>query len=179
MRDPHDQNVFHLFAELMVGHCPLTQWVNSSTIVHATSDSPLGPFRVRSTALPAFHHNVGVALTPNGTWLMYMTGCDVWPDTLKQCTANSIDREAGFLRRPPMPAGCTGMTPVSPATHAIYSKYSLDGRIRLATSVSPDGPCETGCSDLAWGGPKRGPRVLADSRSTQHRCAHTTCSDCY
>ena len=63
-------------------HCPLANWVNNSQIVHATAKSPLGPFNVKSVEFKPFRHSVGVALLPNGTWLMFQTGCDVWNDTL-------------------------------------------------------------------------------------------------
>merc|ERR1719506_2534843 len=101
VRDP-DGRTFHLFAELMANHCNLSTWVNNSQIVHATAPSPLGPFRVQSVAYQPFRHNVGVARTPNGTWLMFNTGCDVWPDTLDKCTNQSrAPPTAGT--RPPMP----------------------------------------------------------------------------
>ena len=83
---------FHLFTEYMVLNCPLSNWANNSQIVHATADSALGPFTVQSVALEPFHHNVGaaklpVANTSGKDWLIYSTGCDVWADTLPNCSS--------------------------------------------------------------------------------------------
>jgi hypothetical protein len=39
-----------------------------------------------------------------------------------------------------MPPGCSGLLPRPPETKKMYAPYTLDGRIRLAHSESPDGP---------------------------------------
>ena len=137
VRDPHDARLFHLFAEYMAENCPLTDWANNSKIVHATASSPLGPFEVRSVAFAPFRHNVGAA-HHNGTWWMFQTGCEVWEDTLPNCTTGSASlRSAGA--RPPLPPGCTGLIRPPPATAKLYAAYSLSGRVRLAHAPSPDG----------------------------------------
>ena len=77
--DTDGKKSFHLFAEYMVEDCSLSYWVNNSQIVHAKAASPLGPFVPQSIAFKPFRHSVGVARMANGTFLMFQTGCDVWP----------------------------------------------------------------------------------------------------
>jgi hypothetical protein len=38
----------HMFAALMTENCGLTSWATNSEIVHATADTPLGPFTTKS-----------------------------------------------------------------------------------------------------------------------------------
>lgn len=134
----------------MANSCPLSNWANNSMIVHAKAPSALGPFTVTSTALLPFHHNVGAAVTADSEYLIYSTGCVVWNDTLVNCTNTNMTMstsaaailDAGIVsyshpNRPPMPPGCTGMTPIAPWMP--YHKLCLDGRIRLSKSRSPDG----------------------------------------
>eukprot|EP01051_Picozoa_sp_SAG22_P010691 SAG22_NODE_976_length_6199_cov_1.414426_4_plen_502_part_00 len=149
------KKTFHLFAEYMVHNCPLANWANSSQIVHATADSALGPFTVKSMALPPFHHNVGAGLLrpagggggeeqeqkqeQAGSWLIYSTGCEVWAATLPNCSSGRlVPAPDPPTPLPRMPGGCSGMTPVPPWMP--YKSLCLDGRIRLARADSPDGP---------------------------------------
>ena len=50
---------FHLFAAAMTGGCNLGNWKTNSEVIHAVSDSALGPFRMASVVLPRWHHNPG------------------------------------------------------------------------------------------------------------------------
>jgi len=148
-----------LFAEQMVNGCPLKDWVNNSQIVHATASSPLGPFAIQSLALPPFHHNVGAARVAGAgaganaqqsdQWLIYSTGCNVWPDTLPNCTHATTPSATGTgtgagagagagAGRPAFPGNCSGLTPMPPQVP--FQHLGLDGRIRLSTASSPDGP---------------------------------------
>ena len=93
---------YHLMAEVMANGCGIESWANNSFIGHATSDTLAGPYALSepSMLLKPFHHNVGAARLPGGsepndnndTWLIFSTGCDVWPDTLRTCTSPSLCR---------------------------------------------------------------------------------------
>jgi hypothetical protein len=108
-----------------------------------------GPFTVKSVALEPFHHNVGAAKLPLANtsakdtkdtkdWLIYSTGCDVWPDTLPNCSSGKLVPALEPPNPlPRMPKGCSGMTPVAPWMP--YHNLCLDGRIRLSRASSPDG----------------------------------------
>ena len=52
-----DDNLWHLYLAEMADNCTLTAWIPQSTITHAVSTSPEGPYTYKDTAFPTFHHN--------------------------------------------------------------------------------------------------------------------------
>jgi hypothetical protein len=133
---------YHLFAEVMANKCGIEHWANNSYIAHATSTDLLGPYHIDRDLLKPFHHNVGAAMihknNSNDTWLIYSTGCDVWADTLANCSgatrntyAHSSQRDHLHANRPLMPPGCSDLTPTPPWMP--YKTLCLDGRIRCVT----------------------------------------------
>ena len=69
---------YHLFASEFTGGCGLGTWMPRSHIVHAASDSMLGPY-VRlppphDVVLPTFAHNPTIRLHPDGTYLLFFIG---------------------------------------------------------------------------------------------------------
>jgi hypothetical protein len=65
---------YHLFASAFIGGCGLGEWGSNSVAIHATSNSPVGPFSFVERALPYYHHNVAPIRAPDGTFLIYSIG---------------------------------------------------------------------------------------------------------
>eukprot|EP00658_Telonema_sp_P-2_P020689 TRINITY_DN1819_c0_g1_i1.p1 TRINITY_DN1819_c0_g1~~TRINITY_DN1819_c0_g1_i1.p1 ORF type:complete len:388 (-),score=55.65 TRINITY_DN1819_c0_g1_i1:244-1407(-) len=62
------------FAE-MTNHCLLDAWTTNSITVHATADSPWGPFTFERVVQPAWSHNPLVSMDVDGTLLIAHIGC--------------------------------------------------------------------------------------------------------
>lgn len=65
---------YHLFASEFADGCGLSSWMPKSTIVHATSATPAGPYEPRETVLGMFHSNPSVVAMPSGGYLMMVIG---------------------------------------------------------------------------------------------------------
>eukprot|EP00051_Salpingoeca_urceolata_P015283 m.197446 g.197446 ORF g.197446 m.197446 type:complete len:470 (-) comp18347_c0_seq2:47-1456(-) len=119
---------YHLYAAQMANKSPLIPgWSTTSTVIHATSKDPLGPYTLQSTVLPVFAHNPQAIIAPDGTILIYFVG---WPST-NVSTPAPATRET--LRHP--------LTSVVPT--ADDRPYTAAGPMSLAWSKSPNGPFET------------------------------------
>jgi hypothetical protein len=126
---------FHMYVSAFVQNCGLHAWETNSEIAHLVSKSPEQPFVYADTALPPWHHGVGVARAPDGTFLMFTMGttntswvvpCDssgkpAWP---------SHQNSTGFHVR-----AHWSRSPYGPWT-AI--KNADDGSEVLWTAVNPD-----------------------------------------
>lgn len=76
--DRDENGTVHLFTSLIANHCPLGNWQNNSLVVHLTSESALGPFKIKGNyTLPPFHHNPSIQRAPDGTFVLYFVGGDV------------------------------------------------------------------------------------------------------
>ena len=49
-------SMYHMYPSRMAGHCGLNAWFANSAIVHAVSDTPLGPYAYSSTVIQPFAH---------------------------------------------------------------------------------------------------------------------------
>ena len=76
------------------GVCNLGAWSSNSEVIHATSSSPTGPFKMQDVALPPWHHNPQVMLHPDGHWLLYTIGTVGVPPQ-KSCGRDSRARGLG------------------------------------------------------------------------------------
>ena len=69
---------YHIFASEFTGGCGLGTWIPRSHIVHAVSDSMLGPFvklpPPHGVVIPTFAHNPTIRLHPDGTYLIFFIG---------------------------------------------------------------------------------------------------------
>lgn len=77
VRDPHHDNLHHMFFSLFAHHCPLKSWMPFSTIAHATSRTgPAGPYVSPTQVLGTFAHNPTVIWSPyDKQYLLYHIGC--------------------------------------------------------------------------------------------------------
>jgi hypothetical protein len=79
VKDPKT-GVYHAFFAAMrnepgsKGVCNLGAWTSNSEVIHVTSSSPTGPFKMQDVALPPWHHNPQAILHPDGHWLLYTIG---------------------------------------------------------------------------------------------------------
>merc|ERR1712151_1214418 len=72
-RDDAD-GIYHAFINVMANGSGLGAWETASEVVHAVAASPEGPFELRETVLPSFHHNARLARAPDGTHLLFSIG---------------------------------------------------------------------------------------------------------
>jgi hypothetical protein len=65
---------YHMFASGFVEGCGLHAWETNSAIIHLVSKSMEQPFVLSDVALPPWHHGVGAARAPDGTFLLFTMG---------------------------------------------------------------------------------------------------------
>eukprot|EP00039_Didymoeca_costata_P021969 m.345862 g.345862 ORF g.345862 m.345862 type:complete len:523 (-) comp27463_c0_seq1:96-1664(-) len=68
------ENVSHMFLAVFADHAGLSQWTSKSEIMHATADSPAGPFRAKEIVVSPFAHNPEVIRANDGTYLIFSIG---------------------------------------------------------------------------------------------------------
>ena len=59
-------SMYHMYPSRMAGHCGLNAWFANSAIVHAVSDTPLGPYTYSSTVIQPFAHEGSTYMVPGG-----------------------------------------------------------------------------------------------------------------
>lgn len=69
-----DNSSFHLFLSEFDDNCGLSSWMPKSTVVHATSRSPDGPYERQDVVIGEFHHNPVVVKMPGSGYLMMVIG---------------------------------------------------------------------------------------------------------
>ena len=62
---------YHMYASEMWNGCGIHSWQTNSHVVHATADTPLGPFAYADTALPPFSHCNHVLVTNQTIYLFH------------------------------------------------------------------------------------------------------------
>ena len=65
-------STYHMYLAEFIEHCGLQAWHLNSRIVHAVSQSPIGPYAFVEEVVPVYSHNPSVAVTANGTGLILM-----------------------------------------------------------------------------------------------------------
>ena len=118
---------YHMYASEMWNGCGIHSWQTNSHVVHATADTPSGPFAYADTALPPFSHCNHV-LVANQTIYLFHQGRsgDGSAAGLENCSgADENPRETW----PPAPA------------HRIHASDSPGGPWRAAW-FGPDFDCE-------------------------------------
>jgi len=63
---------YHLYVSEMVNDCGLCTWHTNSRIVHATSSSPMGPFKFHDQAMEPWAHNAQIVENPKQDGLYYL-----------------------------------------------------------------------------------------------------------
>ena len=87
-----DTGLYHMFvSEMTTPH--LNQWLTASTIVHATSSTPEGPYERQDLVMPVFAHNPVVtrAVDQDRHYLIYHIGCGTGSGPGGDC-AKYLDR---------------------------------------------------------------------------------------
>lgn len=77
--------VWHLYASMMVGGCPLGTFNNNSAVAHfvSTTDSFLGPYMYNDTVVDAFAHNAAPRVLPDGSIGLWFIGYNGHVETLR------------------------------------------------------------------------------------------------
>ncbi|KHO00563.1 Glycosyl hydrolase family 43, five-bladed beta-propellor domain protein [Metarhizium album ARSEF 1941] len=77
VKDPQEDNLYHLFVSEFSHGCGLDYWAPYSRIIRAESRSgPAGPYESAAPVQGTFAHNPTVVYSPaDGEWLMYRIGC--------------------------------------------------------------------------------------------------------
>ena len=124
-----DENgLYHMFVSEMSNHCGIDSWAANSTIVHATSRTPEGPYERKGVVMKEFAHNPTVTrAVGGGPYLIYHIGCGTGPSwgvsPCDQCSGGSSN---GCARGNEQVA--CGSLPNSQATTTnIISSPSLSG----------------------------------------------------
>jgi hypothetical protein len=88
----NDPYKYHLFAAAFTNHCGLNAWKSNSEVIHAVSNSPVGPFEFHDVALPVWHHNPQIVRHTDGTYLLFSIGLSPEPKPAN-CTKDDIESE--------------------------------------------------------------------------------------
>ena len=75
----------------MAGNCTLSDFATNSFSMHAVSDAPGGPYKLRDVALAAFHHSTTITTAPDGTLLIFAIGKDTGGANLHHCHGEPPD----------------------------------------------------------------------------------------
>lgn len=67
------------YFSFMCDHNTLGAWTTVSSIWHATSDSPVGPFAMSDMVAQPWSHNAMISRTPAGQLLLWQIGNAVTP----------------------------------------------------------------------------------------------------
>jgi len=127
VQDKANGSRWHMYVAEMAGSCGLDSWLRNSVIVHATADSPFGPFERQQELLPYFAHEpVLLELPKGGGYVIYKIGCADGAVTgsegtglVGMCTGCSNGTTEGFC------PGCA-QSYEQACQDALFSK-SLDG----------------------------------------------------
>ena len=142
--DGADQ-LYHLFVTEMQGEgCGLHVWPTQSTVVHATSKTPEGPYHKQSRVLPRQASNPH-AIRYKGLWYIFHIGNANASGVAKACN------ETG-----PGPFGPMSTTHQFgvPSTHTAHSTHAMAaGGSTIHKSLSPYGPFTPVQTDLVCNNP--------------------------
>ena len=136
-------------------------------LVHATSPSLLGPYRLQNVALPQVIINPHVVRAPDGVLVLFYSGEPVPGNLSRKCTGGGQDR----LREPPGPKGfindgCTLSVATAPDVNTPF--------VNLLTNFTPAGAeqlfCHTNPTAFIFG---NGTTMLY-FRSAEENGPHTT-----
>ena len=99
-------STYHMYLAEFVEHCGLQAWHLNSRIVHAVSQSPIGPYAFVEEVVPVYSHNPSVAVTANGTGLILMHIGGGLPDGPPlRCRNGSSQTNYSSPSAQPLPAG--------------------------------------------------------------------------
>lgn len=125
---------WHLFTPQFANECNVDKWINSSFVVHAVGDSPVGPWSYSEVTLPPFSHGPQAVLDPvTSEWVLYFVGgwntkASSWPN----CSMPSSRPYPTPARGPGLPGTPDGCGP----------RTNAGCGLRMAVSTSPFGPWE-------------------------------------
>jgi hypothetical protein len=132
LQSPTD-NLYHGLFSFMCRHATLGEWTTKSSIWHATSPSPTGPYELADMVAQPWSHNAMLAANPAGGYLLYQIGdAAVDPSQWEPCYNASAEAEGSA--RPAAPLA--GPRPRSDGGSGIYirSAPDLTGPWTLAVS---------------------------------------------
>lgn len=68
-----EDQMWHMFAAEMVGHCGIDSWMENSRIVHAVSKTPHGLFNRTGVVVPPFAHEPDIIRDEKGGYVLFFT----------------------------------------------------------------------------------------------------------
>ncbi|KAK8792941.1 hypothetical protein WA158_005105 [Blastocystis sp. Blastoise] len=66
-----EDGLYHLFTSVMENHLDLDAWENHSTVVHAISTDPQGPYTYKTMLRDVESHNPSIYRAPDGTYVLF------------------------------------------------------------------------------------------------------------
>jgi hypothetical protein len=163
-------NEYHMYAAEMANHCGLNTWTSNSIIVHATSNTPEGPYTKVGEVMTYFSHNPTVVMAPDNSLLIYHIGTGGGGNP-KTCTNGSTPTFSS-LPSPPLPdvAGFDILYSTSP--NGPWTEYSDSGSTCDGSSTVDGFYC--GCTDNPAPVVNANGEVLVLSRSWNSNVPLTT-----
>jgi len=68
-----EDGIYNMWVSEMENHCGIIAWGENSHIIHATSTTPVGPYKPQKEVFPIFSHEPDVKRAPNGKYVMFLT----------------------------------------------------------------------------------------------------------
>jgi len=137
-------NVYHMYAAEMANHCGLNTWGSNSIIVHATSNTPEGPYTKVGEVMTYFSHNPTVVTAPDGTYLIYHIGGGGGGTNPRTCT-NGSTPSSMEISPPPTPQVGGFSILYSNSPNGPWTEFSDSGSTCDGSSTVDGYNC--GCTD--------------------------------
>jgi len=165
-------NTYHLLVTEIVNHCGLCNWGSNSRVIHATSNTLLGPYTYQKEALPIWSHNPHIIVDHSSgspIYLLFHVGDANGGVTPKTCAGNINNNfDSHDLReRAPLASGVLHMATDPSGPYTPQNPSGLGGCNNPAPYVYPNGTILLVCSQggtnvytaANWKGPWKGASI--------------------
>jgi hypothetical protein len=144
-----DDGTYHMWASYITRSCGIHRWLSNSVIVHATAQSPLGPFTRRGLVFGLFSHEPAAVRAPTGEFVLFFTSFPGSASDAPTCNCtdgSSASGEAGCGAEPGRGANKTLYSYMSHA-RSPYGPWSAPVVLR-STTLDPTGTVDTNLSPV-------------------------------
>lgn len=143
-----DDGRYHGWFSLVTRSCGIHRWLSNSVVVHATADSPLGPFTKKETVFGLFSHEPAAQRAPSGEYVLFFTsyhGAATDAPTCNCSDGSSASGEQGCEHEPGRGKNKTLFSYMAWATSpdgpwsepVVLSSKALDPQGTVDTNLSP------------------------------------------